>query len=249
MSRLNPSFLYYDSLPSTNSEAIRLALEGAAEGLCIIASEQTAGRGRLGRKWLSPMGAGLYFSMLLRPSIPTNQWPLLTLITALAVHDALKESCQLETDIKWPNDVMADGRKLCGILAETVETTHGRAVVVGVGLNFSAAVFPPELRATAISLEQVATEVPDRELILQKLIAFMSYYYDILQTSGGQRIIDLWSRYSSYAKGKKVRVTTDEEVVEGITRGLEGDGALRVETATGRIEMIRAGDVTGLREF
>lgn len=247
MSRLNPTVLSYDSLPSTNSEAARLALAGAVEGLCIVADEQTAGRGRLGRQWLSPPGAGLYFSMLLRPSVGTDRWPLLTLMAAVAVHDTLREACDLETDIKWPNDLLVDGRKLCGILAESLETDQGRAVVIGIGLNLSASAFPVELRATAISLEEAAGKTPDRELILKTLLTSMAHYYDAFHSTGSRQIIDTWCRYSSFADGKKIRVSMDDEVIEGTARGLEGDGALRVETADGEIKIVRAGDVTAVR--
>jgi len=142
MNRFNPEVIQYESLPSTNTEAARLAVEGAAEGLCVVADEQTAGRGRLQRSWLSPKGAGLYFSALLRPSMPINQWSLLTFMAALAVSDALRDACELKTDIKWPNDLLAGERKICGILAEAIETDKGRAVVVGIGINLTTEAFP-----------------------------------------------------------------------------------------------------------
>ncbi len=128
MARLSSQILRFDSLPSTNTEAARRAIEGAAEGVCVVASEQTAGRGRLQRQWVSPKDAGLYFSIILRPQFEQSLWPLLTLMAAVAVHDALLEACDLETDIKWPNDILVNEKKLCGILAETVETSRGRAV-------------------------------------------------------------------------------------------------------------------------
>src|SRR2546422_5904157 len=99
-----PQILGFDSLPSTNLEAARQAVEGAGEGLCVVAGEQTAGHGRLQRQWVSPRGAGLYFSIILRPRFEQSAWPLLTLMAAVAVHDALLDSCALRTDIKWPND-------------------------------------------------------------------------------------------------------------------------------------------------
>src|SRR5882672_11662947 len=120
MSTFVPSVRRFATLPSTNSEAMRQALAGVDEGLVIVASEQTAGRGRLDRKWVSPAGAGLYFSIVLRPLAEPGSWSLLPLLAAIAVNDALFEACQLETDIKWPNDILASGRKLCGILAEAV---------------------------------------------------------------------------------------------------------------------------------
>src|SRR5882762_964315 len=107
MNSLQPRIVRFASVPSTNSEAARQALAGAAEGLVIVAGEQTAGRGRLDRKWISPAGAGLYFSIVLRPAAETPPWSLLPLMAAIAVHDALLDSCKLETDIKWPNDILA----------------------------------------------------------------------------------------------------------------------------------------------
>src|SRR3712207_882644 len=132
--RLTPTVLRFDSLPSTNTEAARAAALGAPEGLCVIAREQTAGRGRRERSWISPVDAGLYFSIVLRPKMEQKLWPLLTLMSALCVHEALMNACSLRTDIKWPNDIYAGERKLCGILAETVEAEAGRAVVVGIGI-------------------------------------------------------------------------------------------------------------------
>src|SRR3954453_3753440 len=113
MTLLKPKVLRYESLPSTNTELARMASEGAAEGVAILADEQTAGRGRLQRTWSSPKGAGLYCSVLLRPKIPMEQWPLVTFAAALSVSDALMEACDLQTDIKWPNDLLASERKIC----------------------------------------------------------------------------------------------------------------------------------------
>src|SRR5215218_7033664 len=129
--RLTPTVVHFESLPSTNTEAARQAALGAPEGLCVVAREQTAGRGRRERSWASPKDAGLYLSVVLRPTIEARRWPLVTLAAALAVCDALRESCALEADIKWPNDLLSGGRKLCGILAETVDGLRGRAVVLG----------------------------------------------------------------------------------------------------------------------
>src|SRR6266576_3119890 len=145
MKVFKPQVIRYDSLPSTNTEAARLAVLGVEEGLCVVADEQTAGRGRLQRTWLSPKGAGLYCSTLLRPIIPLDQWPLLTFMAALAVSDALRNACDLETDIKWPNDLLSGERKICGILAEAIDTDKGRAVVVGIGVNLTKEAFPPQL--------------------------------------------------------------------------------------------------------
>ncbi len=250
MSELASQILRFDSLPSTNLEAAQRAIEGAAEGLCVVASEQTAGRGRLQRQWISPKGAGLYLSIVLRPRIHQSSWPIITLAAALAVHDALLEACSLKTDIKWPNDILANNRKLCGILAETVETPNGRAVVLGIGINLTSSAFPPELRESATSVQLETGKVPDLENVLQHLMVALERRYEVLQSaSAGDEIIREWSERSSYASGKRIRIASGQEVLEGTTRGLESDGGLRVETDEGEIRIVRAGDVTELRRL
>ena len=246
---LRPLILRFDSLASTNTEAARQAAQGAPEGLCVVAREQTRGRGRAGRAWVSPADAGLYFSILLRPAgLAVQAWPLLTLMAALAVRDALLEACELETDIKWPNDILAQERKLCGILAETTETETGRAVVVGIGINLDDRAFPPELRDAATSVASLIGNAPDAERLLQSLLRAIERRYEILKAAGGEEeTIREWSRRSSYAKDRRVRVTLATETFDGWTRGLEPDGALRVETEQGEIRIVRAGDVTSLR--
>jgi BirA family biotin operon repressor/biotin-[acetyl-CoA-carboxylase] ligase len=248
MSELAPQILRFDSLPSTNLEAGQRAIEGAAEGLCVVASEQTAGRGRLQRQWISPKGSGLYFSIVLRPRIHQSSWPLITLAAALAVHDALLETYLLKTDIKWPNDILSNNRKLCGILAETVDTTEGRALVLGIGVNLTSSAFPPEVHQIATSVQLETGKVPNLEIILRNLMIALQRRYEMLQSvCGGEEILREWSVRSSYASGKRIRVANGQEVLEGTTRGLESDGALRVETDEGEIRIVRAGDVMELR--
>ena len=246
---MRPIILRFDSLPSTNTEAARQAAAGAPEGLCVVAREQTRGRGRRERVWVSPQDAGLYLSVVLRPArLAPQAWPLITLAAALAVRDALAKSCALEADIKWPNDLVAGRRKLCGILAETVETQTGRAVILGVGVNLDDRAFPPELRETAASVASLKGNAPDVETLLESLLSAVSSRYSALQAAGGaQETVSEWSRRSSYARGRRVRVSLGAETFDGLTRGLEPDGALRVETDQGEIRIVRAGDVTSLR--
>ena len=245
---LNVHILRYDSLPSTNTEAAAQAVRGAPEGLCVVAREQTRGRGRQERVWESPPGAGLYFSIVLRPRLSPQAWPLITLLAAVATHDALLDACALETDIKWPNDLLARGRKLCGILAETVETTTGRACILGVGINLSPRAFPPDLKDRATSIEGETGATTDAERVLRALVAQLQTRYAELHAPDGQtEIVNAWSTRSSYATGKRVRVQTSNETFDGTTRGLEPDGALRVETPAGEIKTVRAGDVHALR--
>lgn len=246
--RLTPTIIRFDSLPSTNTEAARQAALGAPEGLCVVAREQTAGRGRRERSWVSPKDAGLYLSVVLRPSLEARHWPLITLAAALAVRDALAEACALQTDIKWPNDLLASGRKLCGILAETADGSRGRAVVLGVGVNLRRGSFPAEISDTATSVEEQTGRAPDSERLLEALTRSLARYYETLHARGGaEEILSDWQRNSSYARGRRVRVALAAETFEGITRGLDLDGALRVETDDGTTRTVRAGDVTAVR--
>lgn len=244
---MKPRVMRYESLPSTNSEVARLAVEGAEEGLAIVADEQTAGRGRLQRSWSSPKGAGLYLSILLRPAITVDRWPLITFVAALAAGDALLETSEVRTDIKWPNDLLANERKICGILAEAIETPAGRAVVVGIGINLTNNAFPQELLGVATSVAQESGRRPEREAILNALLAALVRWYSLLhEPEGAEKIVATWASRSSYASERLVKVTNGAEIVQGITRGVENDGALRLETAQG-LQVIRAGDVTSVR--
>jgi BirA family biotin operon repressor/biotin-[acetyl-CoA-carboxylase] ligase len=244
---MKPRILRYESVPSTNTEVARRAAEGAAEGLAIVADEQTAGRGRLQRAWSSPKGAGLYFSILLRPKLPLDRWPLITFVAALATGDALLDATNVQTDIKWPNDLLANERKICGILAEAIETPNGRAVVLGIGINLTNQAFPQELASVATSVANESGRPPEREPLLAALLNALARWYSLLQEpDGAEKIVAAWSSRSSYASGKLVQVTNGDETLQGITRGIENDGALRLETAN-RVQLIRAGDVTSVR--
>ncbi len=242
-----PVIQRFDTIDSTNLEAMRQAKAGVAEGLCIVARTQTHGRGRLDRSWQSPPDAGLYMSLLLRPRFEINAWPLITLMAALAVCDALLKACGMSADIKWPNDLCVNDRKLCGILAETLETSQRTALVIGIGINLTPAVLPL-VQAEATSIESITGEKPDGNAVLNELLTSIAEKYDLLNNvEGREHIIREWCARSSYAFDRRVRVNLSEESFEGITRGLEGDGALRVETNDGKTRVVRAGDVTALR--
>jgi BirA family biotin operon repressor/biotin-[acetyl-CoA-carboxylase] ligase len=237
----------FDTVDSTNLEAMRRAKAGAAEGLCIVAREQTRGRGRLDRSWQSPPDAGLYLSLLLRPKFEVHTWPLITLMAALAVRDALIKTCGVSVDIKWPNDLCVNDQKLCGILAETLETSSGGAVVLGIGINLTSEILPL-VQAEATSIETATGEKPDGEQVLDELLKSINGKYELLDNAEGrEHIIREWCAHSSYAIGRQVRVSLGAEGFEGTTRGLESDGALRVETSDGKMRVVRAGDVTALR--
>ena len=227
---------------------MRQAKAGAAEGLCVVAREQTRGRGRLDRSWHSSKDAGLYFSVILRPSFKLFRWPLISLAAALAVYDALAKVFGLAVDIKWPNDIIVGDRKLAGILAETVETPDGAALVLGIGINLTSENFPPALDKLATSIAEVTKAPVNRESLITALVKSLNQRYEMLQMDSGDKpIIHDWCERSSYAYDRHVCVAVADDSFEGITRGLERDGALRVETSEGATKIVRAGDVTALR--
>jgi len=243
---MNITVLTYDSLDSTNTEALKQARQGADEGLCIVARQQTAGRGRHGRVWVSQKNAGLYFSIVLRPKLDTKFLPLITLMTGVAVHDTLQD-LGLNPDIKWVNDVLVNGKKISGILAETTETNNGLAVGVGIGINLKSTNFPPEIADIATSLES-ETKVAATGNLVELLTKYLTYFYEILRSENGPaEIIDQWRRRSSYFSGKAVRVVLENETITGVTDGLEPNGALRVRRENGELSIIHAGVVEQLR--
>jgi BirA family biotin operon repressor/biotin-[acetyl-CoA-carboxylase] ligase len=241
------SIVRFDTIDSTNTEALKQAREGAYEGACVIARQQTAGRGRQGRSWVSPMDAGLYVSVVLRPKLDAKYLPLITLATAVAVFETLAE-LGLTPEIKWPNDVLLNEKKICGILAETAETEQGLAIVVGVGINVTSNSFPPELGDTATSIEgELNIPVTFSDLESTLLRQFDNWYSKLCDEDGPTAVVTEWSKRSSYANGKNVRVSLTGNSVSGATNGLEPDGALRVVTADGAIHIVHAGDVERLR--
>lgn len=245
---MNFTILRFDTIESTNTEALNQAARGADEGLCVVARRQTAGRGRHGRQWTSPADAGLYFSVVLRPQIETRFFPLVTLMAAIAVYDTLEMLYPIECDIKWVNDIHVRGKKICGILAEAAETKKGAAIVLGIGINLKSDNFPPEISEIATSIEAETGTMPEAEILLQNLTGNLSQYYELLGGEAGtEKIRAEWTWRSSYADGKSVKVTTENEIILGATRGIETDGALRIETETGEIRVIRAGEVENLR--
>jgi BirA family biotin operon repressor/biotin-[acetyl-CoA-carboxylase] ligase len=243
------TILRFDSVGSTNTEALNQAKLGADEGLCIFSRQQTAGRGRHGRAWVSDKDAGLFFSLVLRPKIENKFLPLITLMTAVAIYDLLAELYQLKPDIKWANDIHIGGKKLCGILAEMTETGKGLAVVVGIGINLRSSNFPPELKETATSVQQETNKTPDVEILLEALTRTFAKFYRMLKSeNGAEKIRRQWAQRSTYFNGKSVRVVLANETFFGTTRGLEENGALRVETASGEMKIVQAGDVELLRK-
>jgi BirA family biotin operon repressor/biotin-[acetyl-CoA-carboxylase] ligase len=244
---MNFSVHRFDLIDSTNTEALKHARRGTDEGTCIIARQQIAGRGRQGRIWTSPRDAGLYLSIVLRPRLDAKYLPLITLAAAVAVFDTLAP-LGIEADIKWPNDILVNEKKICGILAETAETERGLAVVVGIGINLTSQNFSRELNDTAASLEGVLSRpvaVSELEGPLQKY--FDRWYSRLHEPDGALTIIREWGSRSTYFHGKQVSVTLANEMITGVTDGLEANGALRVKKDDGELTIVQAGDVERVR--
>src|SRR5687767_5885331 len=241
------TILTFDILDSTNTEALEQARQGADEGLCVVARQQTAGRGRHGRTWVSERDAGVYLSVVLRPKLGMHELPLITLMSGIAVHDTLRE-LGMQPDIKWVNDVLVNDKKIAGILAETTDTSAGVAVVAGIGINLTSANFPPDLVNRATSVEDSSTTAINREDLIDLLTRRLSHYYDMLQSdNGAAQILENWRQRSSYYSGKIVRVVLENETVTGTTDGLEKNGALRIKRSDGTVAIVQAGDVERVR--
>ena len=243
-------------LDSTNREACDQARAGAAEGTLIYSETQTAGKGRLGRDWFSTAGKGVYLSLILRPVQPLEFWPILTHVASVALIDALKRTervmkCPkpLDIDLKWPNDVLLNGKKCAGILLETLTLSEDNAAaIVGVGINVHPGSAPEELAGDAICVDDAAgVDVPRRRL----LIRFLRYFqngYRLFQEGKFGEILDRWKSFSSMWNGAPVMLLESGRSREAITCGLDEMGALRVRFADGSVETVLAGDVSVRRK-
>jgi BirA family biotin operon repressor/biotin-[acetyl-CoA-carboxylase] ligase len=207
--------------------AAQLAREGCAHGTVVGADEQTAGVGRHGRAWHSPKGAGLYVSIVLR--LPRTL-PVVMLALGLAAREAIAETTRLAPDLRWPNDVLIDGRKCAGIIAQL----EGDAVIAGIGINVSQTEFPPEIEATSLLLAGAAVK---RDDVLNNLVEAVDRYC----TEAPETILRLFEAASSYARGRRVRV--EQDAIEGVTRGLDPSGFLIVRQDNGRDTTVLAGGV------
>ncbi len=229
---------WHASIPSTMDVASELAASGARHGVVVGADEQTAGRGRRGREWQSPAGAGLYFSMVARPALASATLPLLTLAAGVGVREGIRAATGLAADLKWPNDLMIGRRKLAGILAEGLSLgTREQAVIIGVGVNLQPAAYPPDVAARATSLEGELGRAIDRGTVLSEVLAGLWDGMAALERSRGD-ILQAWRAASPTAFGTRV----EWDMTYGITAGIDDDCALRVKTTEG-VERIISGDL------
>src|SRR5690349_18440676 len=236
---------HYFKTASTNSIALELGHAGEPHGALVIAEEQTGGRGRTGRSWHSEKTSGIYMSALLRPQISPILAPLITMAAGLAVRDAVQEETGVAADLRWPNDLLADGKKFCGILTEMyAEPSQVRFVIVGIGVNVNHTSMPAELAAIATSLRLTTGKPVSRLQLLVRLLRHLENYYNRFLTEGAEPILARFAEVSTYACGKRVRITTERESYVGTTDGLEPNGLLRVRRDDGKVALVISGDVS-----
>lgn len=233
---------YLHSVSSTNTFLKQMALEGAPAGSLCLCETQDAGKGRLGRSWFSSAGTGLWQSVLLRPSLSPADAPLLTLVTAMAMARAIEQTSGLAVRIKWPNDLIFDGRKLCGILLEaTGDLDRLESVIVGVGVNVRKGAFPEELKDRAASIEDF-TAPPLRRVLLVHYLSALEKLTERLERDGFAGIRDDY-RALSCTLGQRVQVS-GSVTLTGTAADLDSTGALVVQTDDGQLHRVLSGDVS-----
>ena len=226
---------HFYKINSTNTAAMAAAADGAPEGSVFLAEEQTAGRGRAAHTWQSVRSAGIYCSVVLRPALPPSDALVMALVAGLAVRAAIEYvDARVNPDLKWPNDVLLSGKKVCGILAEmNAEATRVRYIVVGIGINVNQSNFPEELRDEATSLRLSTGSEWSRVELTAALLKSLDREYRLLleQDDARRSILQRFSEQSSWVRGKRVRIEENGTMIEGITEGLDPRGFLQVRSA------------------
>ena len=229
---------YFSSIGSTMTEAAKLAAAGAPHGSVVLAEEQSAGVGRLGRSWLSPAGAGIYTSVLLRLKLAPASTPVASLLVGLAVADAIQKTTNLLCDLRWPNDVLIGERKVSGILTQLIDD----CVIAGIGINVNQLTFPPDLRtpATSLRIESSGRE-QSREPLIIHLLESLEFFCEKLWSEGVNAILRAFSAASSYARHR--RVIIEESGARGTTTGLDENGFLLIRFDDGQTQRLATGGV------
>lgn len=248
------NLIYYEQIDSTNAEVKRLLKgDGRTEGThreawhgsLVLAEEQTRGRGRLGREWSSPKEGGIWMSFLIEPRLPAESCPMLTLVAAMAVRAAIKEITGLEAAIKWPNDIVIEGRKVCGILTEMAGMSEGfPEIILGIGINGNRRAFPAELKEVATSLALEKGRDIDRGLLIAEVCNSLEKYFLIFEKAGD--LAPLKAEYEEYLvnRGRLVRILAEGEEYTGTALGINEQGALLVEREDKSIDTIISGEVS-----
>jgi BirA family biotin operon repressor/biotin-[acetyl-CoA-carboxylase] ligase len=242
---LGGRIIHLKSVDSTNNEAYRRAERGCGEGTIVLSESQTKGKGRMGRSWESSMSANLYFSVVLRPKIPPSTAPRITVISAFAVAEAIEESVSIKPNIKWPNDVLINGKKVCGILTEMKsESDMIDFMVLGIGVNVNSTQkeYPKKLLDTLTTLKEETRKTVSRQALFEKIILNLEKWYTkVLKGSNADKIKDEWSRYC-YLTGKIITVKNIHEETTGTVLGIDREGFLILKAA-GKMKKISSGTI------
>ena len=237
--------LYFDSIDSTNTKAQELAEKGYPSGTLVVADKQIAGKGRRGRNWESPSGCGIFMTLMLKPDINPNNASMLTLVSALAVARALADITGKDAKIKWPNDIVIDGRKVCGILTEmSAQFDYINNIVIGIGINVNNSSFPEEISATASSLRLLSGGKKYRRAeIIEKIMEYFEKYYSIfLETEDLSALVNEYDAMLVNMK-RQVKVLDPKEPFEGTAMGITKTGELIVDTWESR-KLVSSGEVS-----
>ena len=236
---------YFDYLSSTMDTAMQLGMEGAATGTLVLAEAQVKGRGRLGRSWSSPKHKGIYLSLILRPKILPAACPILTLMSAVSICEAVKHTLDLDVQIKWPNDLLMHNKKVAGILTEmNAEVDKVNFVVIGIGLNVNNEKKSLIPQATSLREEQGA-EI-SRVVLLQEILRRLESNYFLLENKGPEEIINKWRSFT-LTLGTRVKVDFQNKHIEGQATDIDVDGALLIRKDSGLMQKVSSGDVTACR--
>lgn len=235
----------FEVIGSTNTTAMQLAEEGAPHGTLVVADRQDNGKGRRGRSWVLPAGVAIAMSILLKPQeLHPGNAPMLTLVSAMAVTQAIEQQTGIRPAIKWPNDIVIDGKKVCGILTEmSTQMDYINHIVVGIGINVHNAKFPKELSDRATSLFLVSNTHYSRAALVEAVCEYFEHYYEVFMCT--QDMSDLMEEYNSYLvnMGKRVRVLDPKAEYEGQALGISERGELFVETSEG-VRRVDSGEVS-----
>lgn len=236
----------YDQVDSTNTIAKKLAGEGKEEGTFVIAEEQTKGKGRMGRDWISPYGKGIWVSFILKPEILPVRASEITFVVAVGIMEGIKKYINKDVKIKWPNDILLDGKKIVGILTEiSAEVERINYIVAGIGINANQEIsdFPMEIREKATSLKINTGKIINRNELLRKIIEEMEKTYFLYKKEGFNKILDLWKE-NNITLGKRVKAITFDGEIIGIAERIDDEGYLIIKDDEGKDNKILAGDVS-----
>lgn len=239
----------FQETTSTNDVVDKLARDGVKEGVAVFAESQTRGRGRLGRTWVSPLGKGLWFSILLRPKLRPDQVTQLTIASATALTRAIRHQVDLRPEIKWPNDVLIGGKKVAGVLTElSAELDTIKYVVLGIGIdvNLSASDFPPEIRKLATSLRIERGQPVQRPALASAILRELDHDYRRATGQDFDSLANEWEEQCTTI-GHEVQIQVGTRKIRGRAESLDSSGALLLRTHHGHLERIIGGDVTLVR--